>query len=290
MAASYSFSIVRLSSNDARDERLNVGLLVFKGDALDLRMSKRLDKVRSMSSAIDATVVRELMSNIAALNERIPDKELVAQLLNSGRLGALSLSASGNFSAQDEGVYETRVASLMRQLVDPEPSTQPSRSKRTRLFTNVRATLKRERLIALSGEDLGSHRIIPRYQLEDGLVADLVLRNGSMHVIETVDASGSEDQVRKAVSEIGVAALVLESARMKFGPKNTKTRIVYEASPSLEKVIKPALDAAENQGAELINWESQVDRGRFVHAMGALAVPVPLKRAPRSQIAQFGHA
>jgi hypothetical protein len=67
----------------------------------------------------------------------------------------------------------------------------------------------------------------------------------------------NEDSLRKAISEIGVAALVLERARMKFGDDQTHAKLVYSASLLLEKIARPSLDAAAHQGTQLINHETQ---------------------------------
>jgi hypothetical protein len=143
-------------------------------------------------------------------------------------------------------------------------------------------------VLAQKDEDLSSHRIIQSFELDDGLVADLVLRNGAMHVVETVEASGGEESIRKAVAEVGVAALVLERARMKFGEKETKGRLVYSASPALERVARPSLEAAEHQGAQLVNWDSADDRAKFIHSLSMLATPVPSKRKKTKVVSGAG--
>src|SRR5262249_52532884 len=127
-------------------------------------------------------------------------------------------------------------------------------------------------------EDLSSHRIVTAFELDDGLVADLVLRNGSMHVVETVDATSEDETARRAISEVAVSALVLERARMRFGKENTKGKLVYSATADLERIAKPSLEAVENQGAELVNWDSADDRTKFIHSMSILATPIPSKR------------
>lgn len=133
-------------------------------------------------------------------------------------------------------------------------------------------------MLARRDEELSSHRILSGYQIEEGLVADLVLKNGAMHVVETVDASGESDNLKKTIGEIGTAALVLERARMKFGESDTKTRLVYNASPALETIALPSLEAAAHQGAELINWASADARMKFVHSLSSLAIPMENKR------------
>ena len=276
MAASYRFAVARFSPDDARGERLNIGLLVANGQQIDARLSKRLEKLRAISAAVDPDTIRQLLTNTALIAGQ--DGTDFEAALSGVEPGPLSFSQAGTFVAESPSAYEARIESIMRALVDPEPAPFKAREKRSRLLTSLKGVLRRERVLAQKGEGLSSHRVVPQYQLDEGLVADLVLKNGAMHIVETVDVTGREDQVRRAVSEIAVAALVLERARMKFGEEQTKTRLVFNASTSLEKAAMPSLDAAEHQGAELINWASANDRERFVHAMTTLAEPLPSKR------------
>jgi hypothetical protein len=158
-------------------------------------------------------------------------------------------------------------------MVDAEPAHARLRAKRSKLLTQVKSSFRQERVLAKRDEKLDSHRIVSSFRLDEGLVADLVLRNGAMHVIETVDASGNEDSLRKAISEIGVAALVLERARMKFGNDQTHAKLVYSASSFLEKIARPSLDAAAHQGTQLINWASADERNKFIHSLTSMATP-----------------
>lgn len=287
MANFYKYAIVRLAPDDVRGERINVGVAVFANDGLDIHVAKRVDKVRAISSAVDAEVLRELIDNLRELDLRFTataslDNEQRRDAL--ARIGPLSLSQLGTFVADGADAYESRIASLMRALVDPEPAPVKMREKRSKLLTQVKQSFKRDRVLARKDEDLSSHRIVSGYELEHGLVADLVLQNGALHVVETVDASGEEETLRKAIGDIGVAALVLERARMKFGERNTKARLVYSASSALETIAQPSLEAAAHQGAELINWASADDRRRFLHNLSSLATPIERKRRVKSVV------
>jgi hypothetical protein len=281
MARSYKFALIRLSSAGARDERLNIGLAVFQDDRIDVHVSSRLDKVRAISAALEPAELKQLLFGMADLDQRLFKagvRDLSKRLELLGGSGPASFSSFGEFSVSDDQAYEDRVAAIMKMMVDPEPAPRTIRAKRSRLLTQVKKALKSERVLAIKGEDLESHRVVPNLALENGLVADLALKNGAMHVIETVDASGGEEALKRAVSEIGVSALVLETARIKFGEKKTTTRLVYSASPALERVALPSLTAAEHQGAELINWASDNDRVAFLDSLADLATPVPTKR------------
>jgi hypothetical protein len=187
----------------------------------------------------------------------------------------------GTFEASDAATYEARLEAILKSMVDPEPAPPRMREKRSRLLTQVKDLFRRERVLATKDETLEAHRIVPSFELDEGLVADFVLKNGSMHVVETVDASSDTESLNKAISAIAVSALVLERARMKYGKDETKARLVYSATASLEKVAMPSLEAAHHQGAELTNWASADDRTRFIHSLSSLATPVPRKRRAR---------
>jgi hypothetical protein len=279
MAHSFKFAIVRFSPDDARDERLNIGVAVFSPSGLDIRCAKRVEKVRAISAATETETVNRLLSNLAGLDDSIRSQteDTSARHSRLSKLGPISLSPLGEFIAETATDYDERIASILRSMVDIEPAWRIHREKRSKLFTQVKRQFKLERVMAKKDEDLSSHRVVRSFELDDGLVADFVLRNGAMHVVETVDASSSEESPRKAVAEVGIAALVLERARMKFGKTQTKGRLVYAASPALERVARPSLEAAEHQGAQLVNWDSADDRAKFVQSIAMLATPLPMK-------------
>ena len=138
-------------------------------------------------------------------------------------------------------------------------------------------------------ENLDSHRIISNYEIAEGLEADFLLKNGAMHVIETVDASDDHTSARKIVSDIAVSALVLEQARMTFGENAARSNLVYDASSTLERIATPSLDAAAHQGAVLVNWASGDDRRRYIVA-GRPSDTLPIKEIQRHEPHHGNHA
>lgn len=280
MARCYKFAIVRLAPDAARDERINVGAVVFSEDGLDVRVARRLDKIRAISAAVDPETVRELLENLRGVDERLrasgTDEAMRFRMLSS--IGPITLSPLGIFEASDAASYDARLEAIVKSMVDPEPAPPRMREKRSRLITQIKYQFKRERVLARKDETLDAHRVLTSFELDEGLVADFVLKNGSMHIVETVDASRDNETLTKAISDIAVSALVLERARMKYGKKETKARLVYSATASLEKVAMPSLEAAHHQGAELVNWESGDDRIRFIHSLSSLATPMPRKK------------
>lgn len=281
MAHSYNFAIIRFSPDEFRGESLNVGVAVMSHSGVDIRACKRLERVKVISQALDLDALSDLLINLTRVDEsnrRQGNLTFEQRFDLLAKTDTLSFSRLGSFQAEDAGTYEDRISSILQRFVEPEPGHVRARPKKSKLLTQIRNVFKKQRVLAKKGENLESHRIVTGVELDEGLIADMVLRNGSYHVVETVDASGGENAFRKAVSEIAVSALVLERARMRFGSEQTKGRLVYSASAALENIAKPSLEAAAHQGAELVNWASEQDRLRFVHALSILATPIETKR------------
>ncbi|CAO4142261.1 DUF3037 domain-containing protein [Methylorubrum thiocyanatum] len=285
MARSYEFAIIRFAPDESRDERLNIGAVIFQDDGLDVRVSRRLEKTKALSAALDIDLLREMLLGFAELDRRMRDAgdfDADVRLQVISQTGPVQLSRAGTFVISNQSEYEDRVGSIMRSFVDPEPALPRSKKKSSRLLTQIKSEFRRERVLAKREESIESHRIVSDFELDQGLVADLVLRNGAMHVVETVDASADDTSIRRAVADIAVSALVLERARMKFGNDATRSRLVYYASSSIEQLARPSLDAAEHQGAEIINWASAAQREQFIHSLAALADPIVLKSKKRA--------
>lgn len=276
MAHSFRFAIVRLEPNDGRGERLNIGVIVLRDDSLDVRITRHLDRAKVISAALDRQTLVDLLSNVRGLDEsaRRNSKLTIDERFTAlKRVGPLSIVEAGHFVAESQTSYELRISTILQRMVEPEPAPKRNREKRTRLFGQVKSLLREQRILARKDEGLDSHRIVAGYELDEGLIADLVLRNGAYHIFETVDASGDESSFRKTVSEIAVSALVIERAKMRFGDRSTKARLIYSTSVALEKLARPSLDAAAHQGVELINWASASDRNNFLVTVSPLAEP-----------------
>lgn len=256
---------------------MNIGLIILHGDRVDLRVTNKLDRIKSISAALDKQIVLDIFSNIKILDSQNQNTTLLTdemRIQNLSRIGPLTIAEAGNFIADSNSAYEERVTAIMNRMVDPEPPLKRRREKKTRLYSQIKRVLRDEKILAKKDEGLESHRVVAGYEVDEGLVADLVLKNGIYHVVETVDASGDESSFKKAVAEIAVSALVIERARMRFGNDATKARLVYSTSASLERLARPSLDAAEHQGIELVNWASGSDRSKFIHTIAPLAQPL----------------
>ncbi len=284
MSGKAEYAIVQVRDS-SRAETLNAAIAIFSSHGLDIRVPRRLDKLRAISQALDIEKVRESLLHLIDLDAANIEMGITGtseRLQFMSDMTPFTFSGVGSFVAASVDMYEGWANRLLRLMVEPEPAIHRTSRKRTPLSGALRAALRRERILAKSGEDLSAHRIVPNYQIAEGLAADFVLKNGAMHVIETVDVASENTTLRKAVTDIAISALVLEQARMTFGEKDTRSRIIYDATAVMEKLAAPSLQAAAHQGAILINWASHDDRRKFIVEMSSLADPLPEKGSNKS--------
>jgi Protein of unknown function (DUF3037) len=276
-----NFSIVQFAAHPARDERLNIGIAVFHGDRIDVRISRRLERLRAISGAVDVERIRESALRLSEIDDHLRSQGMEAAAERADKLsqyGGFKLSPLGQIDSGTSFGYEDAIANLLQTLVEPEPApVRLAKPRSSKLLTTLKKAFRQERILAQKGDTIESHRVVVDHPIVDGLKANLVLRNGAMHVFETVDATSGDTSQNKLFKDIGYSTIVLEQARMVFGEAETKTRLIYQASSAMEKLAKLGLDAAAHQGAELVNWESQDDRSKFLVTVTALAEPLPPK-------------
>lgn len=285
----YEFSLLRLSSTDARDERLNIGVVILDTDTLDVRLAKKLDKMRAMSGALGSRQAKDFALSLVELDRKCAEigisdiKERLTFMVGSG---PFSLSSFGTFTAESRSAYEARISSILNSLVEPESAPAKTLEKRSRLLAEVKTEFRHLKVLAKQDETIESHRIVQKYEIDTGLTADFALKNGVMHIVETVDATGDEHKIRQVVSLIGVSALVLQRAKMNFG-ENTARRLVYTASPLMESIARPSFEAAHDQGIQLTNWASADDRRKLVYGLSSLASPI-VPKGKKAKAVAFG--
>lgn len=288
----YKFSVLQFQAHPIRRERLNLALVVFKNNALDIRITRRLDKIRAISSAIDVEYIKLSIERLISIDQ--DQLEAGASGANE-RLSALRMLSSFCFSDLGEldaaeARYEELLCKLVQRLVDPEPAPPQWQKRPTRLLRIIKSALKAEHILARKDEGLDCHRVVSGYQVADGLTVDLLLKNGAMHVFEAVDASLEDQALQRVISNVAVSSLVFAQAKVNFGPEDTKTKLVYTAGSSVEQAMLPSLRIVEAQGANLVNWNSADDQRSFLAYVSSLATPLPVKRKGNTKFVHANHS
>lgn len=267
MAHIFKYAVLMAIPDARRGERVNVGLVVFLSNHIDVRFSD-LSKIRALAGGYwddyAADVKRRLLERFASSKEA---EEVIGQspaldpVFHASELGWLSINAPEE--------YEVRVKEILAALVNKPKS--PTIRKSTRINTEIARQLRQYKILARPDEEITSHKVVRDFLVsaEEELIADFALRNGAMHVAATLD-------FRKAhvrLDEAALKAVVLDKANDKFA-NGVSLLGVYAATPDMEQQFKPHLELLRDYAHQTYNWLEPTERLAFTSSIQrAAALP-----------------
>lgn len=270
MANTYDFSIIRIEPDPRRGEVVNIGIVIYSGDGLDVRILPNLRKVHALFGDFNLKELYDLPKSLSEWGSVLLDKQDPNEPL---AFGPVEISARGTFTAVNKEVYQSQVSNLLKTLVSPTRAWK-QRKHSTRLTTDVKQIFKKQSLLGESADDVLSHLIVPHYPIaeDQDLYADFALKNGVYQFTETLDFRVSDASLHAKFGQTAVSALTLDKAKKRFG-KKTKRIVLYAAKASVDRQIIRHLNLVSDHADMVLNFESRSDRAIYVEdvlsALGA---------------------
>jgi hypothetical protein len=253
MAHTFKYVIITAIPDPRRGERVNIGVVVFLRDELDVRFSE-LAKVHAIAGGNwgeYADKVAERLNKWFSMGH--DPAEFMRRAGSSERI--IRFSDIAWFSIPDEASYEARVTEILDTLVKkPRPERRPRSS---RINTEIADEFKRANILASPHESVEDHKVVRDYYIsrDEELRADFIVQNGATHATATLD-------LRKAavhISHATLPALILDKARKTFGD-DTRRFAVYAAQQSTLPQFKPHIRILEEYSDKIYNWLDPNDR------------------------------
>jgi hypothetical protein len=261
MAHSYKYSILTAIPDRRRGERVNVGIVVFHKDKLDVRFQQAAFKLKALTRENWDSRIEGIRQRIAGLHR--PSLSAEDTLDQIGFVDPLiAPTGLGTINAYGTDDYERSIDDIMESLVllpKPKPSDTASRinTEIATIFRKAKALAKREQSLK-DGKIIRGLAVAPN----EGLTADFALKNGKMHIASTLD-------LRKALVRIDEAALksiILDKSRDKFG-KGARLIGVYAVEPDMKKQFSAHIELLSDYANETYNWLEPAKRNKFLHTM-----------------------
>lgn len=249
----YKYSLIRITPNLEKGETINVGLVVYLDDNIDIRMLHSVSKLRAIDKSLDLDYLDELTGNLLHLSSMINDIKLLPKLFK----GSLSLSEFGVFTVGNGDNYESTLNSLMNRLVNPHKKAYKRVNKK--IFFDIRDRFFKQGILGKYEEDLFNHKVVANYPIssEEGLVADFLLKNGKYHLTETLDFR--TENIKKQMGEAAISALTINKAVEIYG-HNIDSFVIYAAETTAqENSAKQQLNLLGKHTDNLINAFSRDD-------------------------------
>lgn len=272
-----SFYVIRHQPYPSRDEHVNIGVFVLRADGIPyVRLATNIRKIRALDPSADLSAAREQEDGIPRFLSRLGVRGVDA--VKAFRMfGSWKLSEHpGHFEYSNEQDFERGVQWAIAETCEPragrrsEPRELPSR-----LFVDLKNTFSRYGWMGSTATDIEKHLIVSRYPLnpEEHVRAEFALKNGVLHVIETVDFRRGEasERHRQAMQKATVFSIA------QLTDKNAFRGVIIAASNSPD--ARPSLRLLEHF-ARVYAYESTADmQDLFSHlgnATGKPALEIPL--------------
>ena len=265
------FSLVRYQPDMHRQEVVNVGVVLFtpigshvsfasnQGKLLALDPNFRLNRLFDQA--------HKLHEALKGLHEaRVPIEDQI-RMFSTG--GGISLSAPGMINAQGQSP-EALLEELLHDLVSAPTKRRLREPQTSRLHTELRQIFKQARILGSKPGDIAKHLVVPNFPIDPdvGLFAEFALRNGQLHITETVDFRLSTHASKR--QEAQAKTLLLVQALERVGSDDLKRYVVVTGASTQ---VQASMNLLERHADDFIVRESEQDWRRYVDAMHKAATP-----------------
>lgn len=257
-----------------RTEHVNVGVLVLDADnRWRVHIASDLRKLRAFDPSTSEEAVRAWEAELPRLLQGCEgDFAQAARTLRAFGYAVANVEP-GSFSYHDHDSYVARIADILRaQVAPPAAARDKKREPASRLHHDLRESFK---VRGWLGKRIDAHEIVEHYPIGPLVEAEFALRNGVLHVLQTVDLRGGESSTKKR--EVRAKALTLDMARDVENDAMTYA-VMAGADSALADDVQALL---QRYSSRVWRWESRHDMDELIDTLGkatgrpSKALPLP---------------
>lgn len=278
------YNIVQIVPDPLRGEVMNVGIVLHEKAGPKLRVRLVPARLRALSPALGQIVPSEW---IEAWEHALSMFDGVDQKWSWLRNAMAPLSINpteGVIYASNEADLENQVEAILQRMVLPQKITKTASQKKIKksdLQNQLTAWLRSQKLFSRNMSDLAKHRVVASYPLniEEEMFAEFALKNGSIHVMETLDLRGHAHYTKGLRNEASHKAMVLDLAQDTL--ETSSQRIAVVAADDYSE-MKPAMSLINRKASHVLCIDSPTDRQWLADFIAeSLHVPTLLPPTPQ---------
>lgn len=248
----YNYAILQVMPDIRRGERVNIGIVVFHEDRLDIRVSETRKVQALVSGSWDAEIAA-FTNSMSKLDRPSADPKDRVQAISIIE-NQFSLKKTGWFKAQTASLYEFNVQEILKDLV-LKPRVARSRESST-VTAEISAVLRNADILGTKDETMDSGKVFRNYPVSHELEADFAQLNSCLHVAAVLDLRASRPQLAQAA----LKAIVLDRAEAANPDQKVHKIGVYAAAPARLTELSDNLAILKPYADDLVNWEDPHDR------------------------------
>ncbi|MDP4300367.1 DUF3037 domain-containing protein [Leptothrix discophora] len=260
------FSVVRFQPDMQRHEVANVGILLFGPDGPQIRIAANLTKLLALDPNLSLQEVHNSAADLVRFLGHLwrggAEPAQMCAAAGSGLAGLL-LTPPGVISA-DAHDLESVLDDLEHRLVSAPAKRRAIKESTNRLNTELKTLFRQDGILGRAPDDISNHLVVPNFPIDPdtGLFAEFALRNGRLHVTETVDFRVGSNSEKKR--EAQAKTLLLVQALEKVGRQDLQRYVVVSgvtdawAQPSVTLLSRHSDLLVVRESAD--DWSSYLDR------------------------------
>lgn len=268
-----SYSLFLIYPTSERLDQIVAGAIFYDGNRWDVRVGSDLHKMQAIDPSFKTQRLENVKEFLSKACSTASDFDQVRNHVTSLRANVFIHPSTEAFLFSDTTQYEQQIRAVLNESVDV---TKPRLIRRTRnrVRRNLRTRFQAADLWSKRDADIENHCVVEQYTLspEHGIVAEFALRNGSMHVTETIDFALHTAKAKRV--EAQSKTLVLDEAQRVCGD-GTKKYVVVAGSNS--EGIESSLNLLKDR-ATVFMLENDSDMNRYMDIITAAAGPRQLIR------------
>ena len=264
---SFKYVLLRAIPDAIRGEQINVGLVAFFPKRTRIYIGVEPWRLRALNPNLDSILLENWVTELEATLNSLPTFEDQMFFLSGGFGAIKSDPVASHIFADSIEIADQIALDLISQLVStPLRVLSADRSARakpkTKLQSQLKSWFRQAQLYSPRLTDLSKGRVVSGYPVDvaDDLYADFALKNGAVHVIETIDLRGLERLNKSVRGEAGLTAVLFDQAHKSLSPE---TRCVAITTADDYSIVKPVLGLIARYADDMISLESAADRQRF---------------------------
>lgn len=266
------YSLLLINPTIDRLDTVVAGAIFKSVKGWEVRVATTAQKMRAIDPSFpDAKLMH---THDLALHEakRVDDFLQLQSAFKASRLGIKVDEFIGEFAYENDAEYQNQISAVLAESVNPptlaHANVAPISRRRNIVQRNLRDQFKGLGLWSRKSQDIEKHCIVENYpvSIDHGMHADFALRNGVMHITETIDFEIQNSQKGKKQQAQAKTLVLVESTKI-FGT-GTKTYAVIAGSSRSD--VQQSVNLLTDH-AEVFALESSADMKLYVEKMAELA-------------------
>lgn len=283
MSEKVPFTLLQIVPDRLRGEALNIGIVLHTEAGPDLRLRMLPSRLKALAPSYARADLDEWRQAWLAALQRFDKADQRWTWLKEAMAPLRLAETGGTISVESASDLEVQVEGLLERLVMPPRSlatTAKPRARRSGLNAQLTAWLRAQHLYSSKLQDLSKSRVVSGYPLSmtEELFAEFALKNGAVHVIETLDLRGHNSYTKPLRNEASHKALVLDLAQDELQASSQRIAVVAADDYA---TMKPAVSMLNRKASVLVSMDSATDRqwladfvSKSLH-LSTLLTPIP---------------